>query len=162
MKGFGHYNYNPDLKSNFVLMDWPQLWATVVLDEALDQTPHLTVWMSRAEAREGARKLVVDLLRDQEKRRASFQNMVATARQRVLGKRLVAEDFEKAIRYEHVLYGPLTQAGMDAFQLTRAESAHGIVQFQRDLGTGTLPKAFISLWGYGRWVGLRLYKANQG
>ena len=59
--------------------------------------------MSRAEAREGARKLVADLLRDQEKRRAKFQNMVATAWQRVLGKRLIAEDFEKAIRCENVL-----------------------------------------------------------
>ena len=26
VKGFGNFSYNPDAKSNFVLMDWPQLW----------------------------------------------------------------------------------------------------------------------------------------
>ena len=100
---------------------------------------------------------MVDLLRDQEKRRAKFQNMVATARQRVLGKRLVAEDFEKAIRCEHVLYGPLTQAGMDAFQLTRAESAHGIVQLQRDLAMDILLLTGAGLRRLPSDVRLRIY-----
>ena len=95
--GFGHHRYDPSLMGACRLLDWPPLWATVVVDELscvavtyLSETEH--------EAREDAQDIALRLLNDQQRRRQTIRpNELAS--------------FSQLLSHEYVMHGPLSDCG---------------------------------------------------
>ncbi len=136
--GFGHYRFLPTAAPPPQLIDWPPLWATALVDE-LDGVFHMDAVCATPEAaREDAQLMALNLLADQQLRRRRLEQAMGAAALDEAERRSWGglEAFDRQIRFESVLHGPLTDESLLMLipDECRTECMEFLAQVQREIG----------------------------
>ena len=139
--GFGHYRHNPS-RPVCSIRDWPTIWVVAIVDELYDQYFFHDGFETRCEAQSEAQLLATNLVHEQGSRRNLLWRRVGP---NVLGTNAfgIAHDpyvrFEALLKWEKILFGPLTDSGAATFaQWHGEEFAEDIAELQHRIATERL------------------------
>ena len=130
MGGFGHFRHSPS-RPVCSVKDWPIIWAVAIIDEAYDQFCLHDGFATLREAQSEAHRLATNLLHEQGSRRDFLRRRYGP---NVLGADAfgMAHDpyvrFEALLKWEKILFGPLTDAGAATFA-----QWHGAAELVEDI-----------------------------
>ena len=135
--GFGHFRHSPS-RPVCSVKDWPIIWAVAIIDEAYDQFCFHDGFATLREAQSEAHRLATNRLHEQSLRHNFLRGRYGP---NVLGADAfgMAHDpyvrFEALLKWEKVLFGPLTDAGAATFAQWHgaAELAEDIAELQHRL-----------------------------
>ena len=135
--GFGHYRHKPS-RPVCSVKDWPTIWTVAIMDEANDQYFLHDSFATPDEAQSEAQRLAKNLLCEQgSRRRLLWRRFGPNVLEGTDAFGMIHDPyvrFEALLKWEKILFGPLTDSGAATFAQWHGEELAGeIAELQHRL-----------------------------